>query len=193
MIDGAGHQRTPSVPSCGAIPNSYRAAADADAQTVDAERAHRRDRARHAGALAIGASTTCCARSFPRSTTSACIGCTAQTNLAVRKRKKAKRASSERMPLRPATQRQRGVEYGLRERRLANGRRIKCLTVVDDFSHECVDIAVDYGIGGQYVTRLLDRAASSAAYPTRVRTDNGPEFTSRAFMAWAHSTWRAAS
>ena len=36
---------------------------------------------------------------------------------------------------------------------LANGRRIKCLTVADDFSHECVDIAVDYGISGQYVTR----------------------------------------
>ena len=46
---------------------------------------------------------------------------------------------------------------------LANGRRIKCLTVADDFSHECVDIATDYGIGGQYVTRLLDRAPSSAA------------------------------
>ena len=48
---------------------------------------------------------------------------------------------------------------------LANGRRIKCLTVADDFSRECVDIAVDYGIGGQYVTRLLDQAASSAATP----------------------------
>ena len=34
-------------------------------------------------------------------------------------------------------------------------RRLKCLTVADDFSHECVDIAVDYGIGGEYVTRLL--------------------------------------
>ena len=36
---------------------------------------------------------------------------------------------------------------------LANGRRIKCLTVADDFTHECIDIAVDYGISGQYVTR----------------------------------------
>jgi putative transposase len=42
---------------------------------------------------------------------------------------------------------------------LSNGRRIKCLTVADDFSHECVDITADYGISGQYVTRLLDRAA----------------------------------
>ena len=48
---------------------------------------------------------------------------------------------------------------------LANGRRIKCLTVADDFSHECVDIAVDYGISGQYVTRLLDRAARLPRLP----------------------------
>ena len=68
---------------------------------------------------------------------------------------------------------------------LSNGRRIKCLTVADDFSHECVDIAVDYGISGQYVTRLLDQAAVFRGYPLAVRTDNGPEFTSRAFMAWA--------
>ena len=56
---------------------------------------------------------------------------------------------------------------------LANGRRLKCLTVADDFSHECVDIAVDYGIGGEYVTRLLDRAALFRGYPSAVRTDNG--------------------
>jgi hypothetical protein len=39
---------------------------------------------------------------------------------------------------------------------LANGRRLKCLTVADDFSHEAVDITVDYGISRQYVTRLFD-------------------------------------
>jgi len=70
---------------------------------------------------------------------------------------------------------------------LANGRRIKCLTVADDFSHECVNIATDYGIGGQYVTRLLDQAALFRGHPGTVRTDNGPEFTSRAFMAWAQT------
>lgn len=63
----------------------------------------------------------------------------------------------------------------------------KCLTVADHFSHECVDIAVDYGISGQYVTCLLDQAAIFRGYPLAVRTDNGPEFTSRAFMAWATS------
>jgi len=48
-----------------------------------------------------------------------------------------------------------------------------------------VDITADFGIGGDYVTRLLDRAALFRGYPKEVRTDNGPEFTCRAFMTWA--------
>jgi transposase InsO family protein len=68
---------------------------------------------------------------------------------------------------------------------LANGRRLKCLTVADDFTHECVDITVDHGISGAYVVRVLDQAARFRGYPRAVRTDNGPEFTSRAFIAWA--------
>ena len=39
---------------------------------------------------------------------------------------------------------------------LANGRKLKCLTTADDLSHECVDIAVDYGISGQYVATFRD-------------------------------------
>jgi putative transposase len=42
--------------------------------------------------------------------------------------------------------------------RLANGRRLKCLLVAYDYSHECVDISVDYVISGLYVTRLLEHA-----------------------------------
>ena len=48
---------------------------------------------------------------------------------------------------------------------LANGRRITCLTVTDDFSYECVDMAMDRGIGGQYVVRVLDQAARFRGYP----------------------------
>ena len=68
----------------------------------------------------------------------------------------------------------------------AVSRRIKCLTVADDFSRECVDITADFGIGGAYVTRLLDLAATFRGYPKAVRTDNRPEFTCRAFMTWTH-------
>jgi putative transposase len=107
--------------------------------------------------------------------------------LAVRKRKKIKRPASGRVPLHLARSVNEVWSMDFVSDSLANGRRLKCLTVADDFSHECVDIAVDYGIGGQYVTRLLDRAATFRGYPSAVRTDNGPEFTSRAFMAWAQA------
>ncbi|WP_282829615.1 IS3 family transposase [Pelomonas sp. V22] len=110
-----------------------------------------------------------------------------QAQLAVRKRKKVRRAASERVPLTVASRVNEVWSMDFVSDSLANGRRIKCLTVADDFSHECVDIAVDYGISGQYVTRLLDRAAIFRGYPAAVRTDNGPEFTCRAFIAWTQA------
>src|SRR3546814_15133385 len=62
---------------------------------------------------------------------------------------------------------------------LANGRRLQCLTVADDFTHESIDITVDHGISGAYAVRVLDRAARSRGYPRAVRTDHGPGFTRR--------------
>ncbi|MBN8751764.1 MULTISPECIES: IS3 family transposase [Variovorax] len=108
-------------------------------------------------------------------------------NLAVRKRRKAKRPVSERVPLQLARTVNEVWSMDFVSDSLSTGRRIKCLTVADDFSHECVSISVDWGISGQYVTRLLDQAAVFRGYPLAVRTDNGPEFTSRAFMGWAQT------
>jgi putative transposase len=111
----------------------------------------------------------------------------AAANLAVRKRRKTKRPSNDRQPLRPATTINEVWSMDFVSDSLTNGRRIKLLTVADDFSRECVDIAADYGISGQYVTRLLDQAARFRGYPEAVRTDNGPEFTSRAFLGWVQA------
>ena len=108
-----------------------------------------------------------------------------QANLAVRKRKKIRRPASERLPLLVATRVNEVWSMDFVSDSLVSGQRFKCLTVADDFSRECVDIAADFGIGGQYVTRQLDQAAIFRGYPKAVRTDNGPEFTSRAFIGWA--------
>jgi len=110
-----------------------------------------------------------------------------EANLAVRKRKKSKRPLNERVPLQLAKAVNEVWSMDFVSDSLSNGRRLKYLTVADDFSHECVDIAVDFGISGEYVTRLLDRAAVFRGYPDMVRTDNGPEFTSWVFMAWAQT------
>ncbi|WP_417471554.1 IS3 family transposase [Luteimonas mephitis] len=107
-----------------------------------------------------------------------------EASLAVRRRKKVKRPPLERQPLAIATAPNGVWSMDFVSDALANARRLKCLTVADDFTHECVDITVDHGMGGAYVVRVLDQAACFRGYPRAVRTDNGPEFTSRAFIAW---------
>jgi putative transposase len=110
-----------------------------------------------------------------------------EAGLTVRKRKKAKRPIGERQPLKIARAVNDVWSMDFVSDNLVNGRRLKCLTVADDFSHESVDIAVDFGIGGAYVVRILDQAATFKGYPSAVRTDNGPEFTSRVFMGWCQA------
>jgi putative transposase len=109
-----------------------------------------------------------------------------EQKLAVKRRKKTKRPMSERAKLLApeAPNQVWSIDFVMDS--LANGRKLKCLTVTDDLTHECVDIAVDHGIGGEYVTNILERAAKFKGYPQAIRTDGGPEFTSRIFMAWMH-------
>lgn len=54
---------------------------------------------------------------------------------------------------------------------LASGRRIKCLTCVDDFTKVCLTIPVAFGISGVQVTRILDSIALFRSYPATIRTD----------------------
>jgi putative transposase len=83
-------------------------------------------------------------------------------DLAVRKRRGKKRLKLERVPLHRCVAINEVWSMDFVSDSLANGRRIKCLTITDDFSHECVDIAVDHGIGGEYVTRRPGRPMRSA-------------------------------
>ena len=64
-------------------------------------------------------------------------------NLAVCRRKKVKRPASERVPLHLAQNVNEVWSMDFVSDSLANARCIKCLTVAEDFSHGCVDIAVD--------------------------------------------------
>jgi len=70
--------------------------------------------------------------------------------------------------------------------RLADGRSLKCLTVVDDATQESVTIHPDTAISGAYVTRILDRVKQERGLPKVIRSDNGREFCGRAMAIWAH-------
>ena len=71
--------------------------------------------------------------------------------------------------------------------RSAEGRAIKCLTIVDDATHEAVAIVPERAISGQHVTRILDHLAATRGLPQVIRTDNGKEFCGRAMLTWAHA------
>lgn len=70
--------------------------------------------------------------------------------------------------------------------RTADGRALKCLTIVDDATHEAVAVMPDTAISGVYVTRVLDRIKQDRALPKVIRSDNGREFCGRAMAIWAH-------
>lgn len=70
--------------------------------------------------------------------------------------------------------------------RVASGRAIKCLTIVDDATHEAVAVLPEHSIGGHHLVRLLDEVCARRGSPKMIRTDNGKEFTGKAMLTWAH-------
>src|SRR5258708_22153655 len=68
---------------------------------------------------------------------------------------------------------------------LFDGRRIRALTVVDDYSRESLAIEVGQSITGKQVV-VMKRLSAVRGAPKRIRVDNGPEFVSRALDQWAY-------
>jgi putative transposase len=67
---------------------------------------------------------------------------------------------------------------------LEDGRRVRLLAVVDDFTRACLAIEVDTSIGGRRVVEVLQRLVETRGTPAVLITDNGPEFIGRALDAW---------
>ena len=99
-----------------------------------------------------------------------------EQGLAVRKRNKARKYRGERTLLVAAMRANQTWSLDFASDALANGRRIKCLTITDDFPRECINITVDLSMPGAYVARVLEGSACFRRYPQAIRTDNGPEF-----------------
>jgi putative transposase len=108
-----------------------------------------------------------------------------EAGLTVRRRRR-KRVSIARVPRAPL--------FGPNERwsldfvhdTLGDGRVIRVLTVVDDFTRSCPLIAVDFSLPALEVTARLDELACTTPLPRRIVCDNGSEFTSQIFDQWAH-------
>lgn len=68
---------------------------------------------------------------------------------------------------------------------LDSERRIRMLTVIDDFTKVCVGIVVDTSLSGNRVGRELDKIIKIYGKPETILSDNGTEFTSHAIIKWS--------
>jgi len=109
-----------------------------------------------------------------------------EARLQVRRRKRKRVLIGERQPLlRPiAANEVWSMDFVFD--RTAERRVLKCLTIVDDATHEAVAIEVERAISGHGVARVMDRLAASRGLPRIIRTDNGKEFCGKAMLEWAH-------
>lgn len=65
-----------------------------------------------------------------------------------------------------------------------NGQKIKALTVVDEWTRECLAIEVGSSVDAEHVIRVLERLFESYGASAVLRSDNGPEFIARALRIW---------
>jgi putative transposase len=66
----------------------------------------------------------------------------------------------------------------------ADGRSLKCLTIVDEFTRECLAIDVAGSIRSGRVIDVLTQLVSVHGAPRHLRSDNGPEFVATAILRW---------
>jgi putative transposase len=66
----------------------------------------------------------------------------------------------------------------------ANGQQLKCMTVIDEWTRECLAIHVAGGIRSAKVVEVLSKLVSVRGAPRHLRSDNGPEFVSGALLRW---------
>ena len=93
--------------------------------------------------------------------------------LQVRRRRRKKIPLAERQPLvRPGAANEVWSMDFLFDR-IASGRTLKCLAIVDDATHESVAVVTEHSMGGTHLTRVLDQICDQRGRPAVIRSDNG--------------------
>jgi putative transposase len=100
------------------------------------------------------------------------------------RRKKRKRCVRTGQPLRACSAANQEWALDFVHDAVDSGRAIRVLSVVDAYTRECLALEVDTSFASRRVTRVLDGIVEERGTPQAIRCDNGPELTSRHFLAW---------
>lgn len=110
-----------------------------------------------------------------------------EEGLAVRRRGKKRRSQAPRPIRQPLSGPNERWCMDFMSDTLSSGRRFRCLTILDEFNRESLAIHVAHSIPAVGVIQVLERLREERGLPNVIVTDNGSEFTSRAFDAWAYA------
>ena len=109
-----------------------------------------------------------------------------QENLKVRSVERKKISRRQRISHGPATGPNQCWSADFVSDKLTDGRSYRILTVIDQFTRECVAMEVDRSLQGKHVVAALTRAILERGQaPRSITLDNGSEFTGRVLEAWA--------
>lgn len=109
-----------------------------------------------------------------------------EDGLAVRTKVRKKIARRTRVPASAATRPNEKWSMDFVAARLLDGRWFRVLTVVDQFTRECLLLLVDRSLSGQKVALALSQVIAERGAPVSITVDNGTEFYSRAMESWAY-------
>jgi putative transposase len=68
---------------------------------------------------------------------------------------------------------------------MVGGRRFRTFNLIDDCTREVLAIEIDTSLSSKRIIRTLERVILDRGKPNIIRTDNGPEFTSKDLELWA--------
>jgi len=109
-----------------------------------------------------------------------------EEGLTVRTKHRTKAAGRARVPQPGATAPNQRWSMDFMSERVADGRWVRILTVVDQFTRECVCLVADQSLSGDKVAQALEPVVAQRGAPRAITVDNGSEFASRVMDAWAY-------
>ena len=109
-----------------------------------------------------------------------------EEGLILRSKRRPKRASHVRVPLSAPSAPGRRWCMDFMHDRLADGRSYRTFNVIDIFSRQCLAVHASERFTSQDVTRVLDAVIATHGAPEAITCDNGTEFCSQHFDAWAY-------
>jgi putative transposase len=109
-----------------------------------------------------------------------------QEGLQVRTAKRTRRAAGSRVALPGASRPNQRWSMDFVSDRLVDGRWFRILTVVDQYTRECLCVHAERSQTGRNVAEQLTLIVGQRGVPETITSDNGSEFVGKAMELWAH-------